>query len=349
MKKVSGLFSRFREKSPDTFFNPTIQGDRVIRQRRWIAAILLAFVPLSTASSQLVAPPQTESDGPSLYVVTVQGKNGFIDRDGKVVIEPTFEKAYPFSDGLAAVQQNDMWGFIDTTGRMVIEPKFAMVGLFSDGLASFRAKRLTDPWGYIDKSGEVVIKPQFDIADGFKKGIARVGFETPGSKLLSFADAGGTYDYRFISREGKYVPEPSPTHDATGEPDELIPFRKDDMAGFLNAKGEVVIEPKFQSASPFYDGLACVCQGGLFGYINKRGAWVIPPSFQYANDFSSGLAGVSLGEKGWGFIDLTGKVAIPGRFGWVYQGFRDGIVEVAFEGKSGYINTKGEWVWEPSQ
>lgn len=321
----------------------------MIQQRRWVAAFLLAFVPLSSAFSQLGDPPQKEPERLSLYVVTVQGKNGFIDRDGKVIIEPTFEKAYPFSDGLAAVQQNDMWGFIDTTGRMVIEPKFAMVGLFSDGLASFRANRLTDPWGYIDKSGKVVIKPQFDVADDFQKGIARVGFETPGSKLLSFADAGSTYNYRFIDREGKYVPEPSPTHYATGELDELIPFQKDGMAGYLNAKGEVVIEPIFQSASAFYDGLACVCQKGLFGYIDKRGTWVIPPSFQYANDFSSGLAGVSIGETGWGFIDRTGKVAIPARFGWVYQGFRDGIVEVVFEGKSGYINTKGDWVWEPSQ
>jgi hypothetical protein len=110
-----------------------------------------------------------------------------------------------------------------------------------------------------------------------------------------------------------------------------------------------VIEPQFQAASAFSDGLACVCKEGLFGYIDTRGEWVIRPRFQYANDFSEGLAGVPLGEKGWGFIDRTGKEVIPAKFGWVYKGFRHGIAEVVFDRKGGYIDTKGEWVWKPSE
>ena len=31
-------------------------------------------------------------------------KYGFIDKSGKVVIEPQFDEAYPFSEGLAWVQ-----------------------------------------------------------------------------------------------------------------------------------------------------------------------------------------------------------------------------------------------------
>ncbi len=53
-------------------------------------------------------------------------------------MERTFQKAYPFSDGLAAVQIDNRWGFIDTKGTIVIKPRFAMVGFFSEGLASFR-------------------------------------------------------------------------------------------------------------------------------------------------------------------------------------------------------------------
>jgi hypothetical protein len=243
-----------------------------------------------------------------------------------------------------------VWGFIDTQGRVVIEPRFVMVGLFSDGLASFRDKRFSDPWGYIDKIGKVVIEPQFDAAEDFRNGVARVGFATLKGKLLSMvADVGLECDYKFIDRTGKFVPEPSPLHYATGEPGELIPFRKGDVAGYLNAKGEVVIQPQFQVASAFSEGLACVCKEGLFGYIDTRGEWVIPPRFQYANDFSAGLAGVPLGENGWGFIDRTGKEVIPGKFAWVYGGFRHGVAEVAFDCKRGYINKKGEWVWKPSE
>jgi hypothetical protein len=110
-----------------------------------------------------------------------------------------------------------------------------------------------------------------------------------------------------------------------------------------------VIEPQFQVASAFSDGLARVSKDRLFGYIDKRGKWVIPTRFEHASEFSEGLAGVPLGEKGWGFIDRTGKVVIPARFGWVYGGFRHGIAEVASDRKLAYINKMGEWVWQPSE
>ncbi len=300
------------------------------------AALLLSLFLPAAAFPQLVAPPQVPPAGPPLFVVTVNGKDGFIDRDGKIAIEPIFDKAYPFTDGLAAVQQKQKWGFIDTKGRMVIEPQFVQVGLFSDGMASFRKKQVTDPWGYIDQTGKVVIQPHFDCAEKFRQGIARVGFETRQSKLLSrIADVGTTCDYQFIDRQGKFVPEPVPTHDATGEAGELIPFRKNELAGYLNAKGEVVIEPQFQVAAPFSAGLARACKEGLFGYIDQRGEWVIAPRFQYANDFAQGLAGVPLGANGWGFIDRTGKEVLPAKYAWVYGGFRHGLAEVAFEGNAG--------------
>jgi len=322
----------------------------MVKPTEMILAFLLKVLVPCALHSQVAAQPQVDLVLPQLYVVTVEGQSGFIDREGKVVIEATFDKAYPFSDGLAAVQKDGAWGFIDTKGRMVIEPQFVMVGMFSDSLASFRAKKFTDKWGYIDKTGKVVIRPQFDCAENFRKGIAKVGFETLESKLLGrITDIGVTCDSRFINRDGKFVPEPSPTHYATGKPGELIPFRKNDMAGYLDAKGQVVIEPQFQAASAFSNGLARVCKGGFFGYIDGSGEWVIPARFKYANDFSEGLAGVYLGEKGWGFIDRTGQEVIPAKYGWVYSGFRHGIANVAHEGKSGYIDTKGEWVWRPTE
>lgn len=320
------------------------------RRRLLLAAMLLTLLPLPELFSQLVPPPRMEPDGPPLFVVTVDGKDGFIDREGNIVIEPTFEKAYPFTDGLAAIQSQGVWGFIDTTGRLVIEPQFISVGLFSEGLATFKDKRYSDKKGYINKLGKVAIEPQFDAAAGFRNGVARVGLATLKGRLVSrIADVGLECDYHFIDPTGKVVPEPLPQHFATGEPHELIPFRKDDATGYINAGGDVIIQPQFQIASVFSEGLACACEGGLFGYIDKHGEWVIPPRFQYANDFSDGLAGVRFGDNGWGFIDRAGKEVIPGKFAWVYGSFRHGVAEVAFDGKRGYINKKGEWIWKPTE
>jgi len=319
-------------------------------QKMSFYVIFLTLLLPSNSFSQPVPTPRNEPDGATLFVVTVNGKYGFMNREGKIVIQPLFDKAYPFTDGLAAILKHDSWGFIDTMGRVVIEPEFVSVGLFSEGLATFEDKQNPGKKGYIDKVGHMVIKPRFDAASNFRNGVARVGFATIKGKLLSWvADVGLECDYKFIDRTGKFVPEPPPLHYATGEAGERIPFRKGELAGYLDTKGKVVIQPQFQLASEFSEGLACVCKEGAFGYIDPTGEWVIPPRFPHANDFSDGLAGVSFGDQGWAFIDRSGKVVIPGKFAWVYGGFRHGVAEVAFDGKRGYINKKGEWIWKPSE
>jgi len=62
-------------------------------------------------------------------------KWGFIDKTGKIVIEPQFEIAWAFGEGLAPVKKDGKWGYMDNTGKIIIETKYDQVGEFSDGLA----------------------------------------------------------------------------------------------------------------------------------------------------------------------------------------------------------------------
>lgn len=56
--------------------------------------------------------------------VKINGKWGYIDKDGTVKIEPQYEDARSFANGMAAVMQDGLWGFINADGEMVIEPQF---------------------------------------------------------------------------------------------------------------------------------------------------------------------------------------------------------------------------------
>jgi len=49
-------------------------------------------------------------------------KYGYIDKTGKIVIEPKFDNAWSFSEGLARVKIDDKDGYIDKTGKYVWEP-----------------------------------------------------------------------------------------------------------------------------------------------------------------------------------------------------------------------------------
>ena len=48
------------------------------------------------------------------------GKAGFINKAGEMVIPPQFSSASNFSDGIAHIRIDEVRGFIDTFGNMMI-------------------------------------------------------------------------------------------------------------------------------------------------------------------------------------------------------------------------------------
>ena len=69
---------------------------------------------------------QYTADG--LIAVCKNGKWGYMNAEGEMVIDPAYEQARSFSNGLAAVCKNGLWGFIDRENHLVINCQFANVG-----------------------------------------------------------------------------------------------------------------------------------------------------------------------------------------------------------------------------
>lgn len=77
--------------------------------------------------------------------VAQNGKWGFVDSDGEVLINFVYDEAKSFSNGLAAVKQGNLWGFIDTAGNLVIEYQFSDAGYMSaNGICPVRTDFLED-------------------------------------------------------------------------------------------------------------------------------------------------------------------------------------------------------------
>ena len=97
-----------------------------------------------------------------LSCVKQNGKYGFIDKKGKVVVPFQFDDtAYSFSDGLTYVKREGKYGFIDKKGKVIIPFQFDDAESFSDGLAKVRQN---DKYGFVDKEGKVVVPFLFDAA-----------------------------------------------------------------------------------------------------------------------------------------------------------------------------------------
>lgn len=245
-------------------------------------------------------------------------------KDVAVVAFDENEK-YTFSEGLCAIQRNQLWGFMDTTGRIVIDFKFRNNGYeiptFHEGKCcvcipseSEELKRV-----YIDNKGNALFPTQkFSGISAFSNGLAIVERTEPNkSPFLLLIDSMGKPLVGAISPG--YSPGMKLAFQGFHENLAAICDSKTKYWGFINTKGKWVIQPevKYKTVGDFHDGLAFVQESteNKWGAINAKGELVIP--FMYINrpdDFSEGLSAVRNQDDKVGYIDRTGHVAIPFRY-----------------------------------
>lgn len=249
---------------------------------------------------------------------------GVINTKGEMVVEPKFDKAYAFSEGLAAIKIKEKWGYMDKDGHIIIEPQFEEAGIFSEGIARIG---IDSHYGYINKEGRIIIEPRFNLATEFKNGIAKVGI--------------GKYSYIATKfREGfvgKY--------------------------GYINTTGEFVIDMNYSELGDFEEGLAYFVEDGFFsnhkyGYMDNKGNIIIKPQFDKANDFSDGVAYVEKYEAPnfYGFIKRDGVICFKDEDTFFESGaFREGLNPIFTYGsgkeeyytKIGFRDKKGNVIIEP--
>lgn len=152
-----------------------------------ICAVIFAGQQVSDGNSRA---GDSRSDRRSPIPVERQGKWGYADNVGNIVIPAQFSLAHRFSDGLALVWFGGIpltdpivkdfvkMGYIDRTGRWAFASnfKYYFYDDFSEGLVPFRQQ--FGKWGYMDRTGRIVIKPRFNWAGDFSNGAAPVLTDT---------------------------------------------------------------------------------------------------------------------------------------------------------------------------
>jgi hypothetical protein len=130
-----------------------------------------------------------------LATTELNGKEGYMNLEGEVVIKRRFDEAKRFSHGMAAVRVKNKWGFIDKTGRVRIRPQFDEVEDFGpDGIAAV-GKAVNDDvfkYGFINRQGQIVIGFKFDSAGSFWGGLGEISIREPkGNDKWGYVDVSG--------------------------------------------------------------------------------------------------------------------------------------------------------------
>jgi hypothetical protein len=338
--------------------------------------MLLVAVLAGTAFAQTAAPPAAAV---TRFPFKAGDKGwGYLGADGKSAIAPAWQKAMPFSEGLAAVKLNNVWGFVDESGATVVAPQFATANDFHDGHALVE-RRTGSFAGWIDRTGALALDAEkLDLVrgDDFSEGLA---LAVARSRLSGFVDASGkwvvpaqlasatrfsggrayvtTQDGKagFIDRSGKLVIE-LPVRATTGFFHEDLAYvhQPDDKHVFLRPDGAVAFEVPVAEGDKagfgdFSEGRAAFRSGGKWGFIDATGNVVVKPQYSAVLPFSGGFAAVWDAQNRAGFIDPTGKVVV--KLGYAdAQSFKGGLarVQLAQKGKDKeswvYVNPKGKVV-----
>ena len=249
------------------------------------------------------------------------GKYGYKNKTGKTIIEPKYDKAFEFSEGLAGVRQSGKWGFIDITGREIVKPQYDYVGSFHSGIAYVNTGGKVDgygnphggKWGLVDKTGKEIIPPKYDeVYRYFSGGYTIVGLN--GKYGVIDTTGRETVPLRYDMIPNPEEPEPYP----------LREVRLNGKAGFVEmTTGKEIVPVKYDDVVSFSEDLAAVNTGGE------------PQNFSV------------LGGK-WGFVDTTGKEVIPLVYDIPFLSeslrFQNGKVQVSKDGRTFFIDKTGKEV-----
>lgn len=211
----------------------------------------------------------TFCDGRAMYGQYDEKGNihyGYVDTGGKTVIRPAYQNAHSFSEGLAAVTNNEgKWGYINTAGKLEINYQFSSAGYFHNGHAVVSDGN--GSYGVIDTKGRYVINPQFShmIADNDRY-------------VIQFPSGN---DYGWCNAKGKIIINPQFRKAWPFlESDLAVVTNSDGSVGYIAKDGRFVINPQFSEGFFFFNSkFACVLSGNKWGFIDKEGHYVVNPQF----------------------------------------------------------------------
>lgn len=278
----------------------------------------------------------------------------------KEVIAPQYDDARYFSEGLAPVKKNGKWGYINEAGEVVIDFQYDGAHSFSEGKAL--VEKLEDMDGYFMRCYHIITPDNkstplgfdqreycgFDVEfhnSTFYNGYIIVPADTPTGRFV-FNQYGQAFD------DSAYLP----TEGLLGKGNHYTDLDDDQYVVLYGDLG-------FVNTAPFNQGMAPVLfedsndeKGYYYTFLNKDGTFWSGPkfynyyvydiykSYQVFND--NALASLMNADGKWGAVNKAGETIIPFQYE-ALKAFTDGVAAFSKSGKWGFVDIHGNEVLKP--
>lgn len=239
----------------------------------------------------------------------------------------------PYSEGLSAYYENGKWGFLNLDGKIKIHPQYDEVTDFKNNISIVKKD---GKYGVINNAGVQVFPISFESISQFSDGMA-------------LAQENGVKYYLY--QNGKRTPlkntyEYYPFSEGLAK----IKNKKNGKWGYINTKGDFVINHVYTYAGDFSGGVAVVSKGGEYFLINDKGAKK-STSFPVDTTFKlqeSGIGFVKYGNNLFRFVD--NKLSVKNELYVLKHPFRENMALTKnSQGKLRYINQDGKVMLDVSK
>jgi len=297
-------------------------------------------------------------------IVMKDGICGFIKDNGECLYLPGVGRIEEFVQGIAMVYVNNgkllaEYNFIDCDGNILFENNFSKVPpKYHDGIVCYNENNL---YGYKKLNGEILITPQFKEAEIFSEGLAavtnhnnKIGYINKQGKIIipyingfyggSFKNGMATFSIKSISgaikdgiidKSGKWIINPIYDNCFYREKYNIWELQRNwNVSDIFFVNTNKIIKRLELAEVITYSSI--VGWKGKYNYlinVNKdKMDWY---KFDYIDKFEEGLAPARQNGK-YGYIDISGQ--------WIYspqfedaRNFSEGLAAVKLNGKWGYI------------
>ena len=254
----------------------------------------------------------------------VDGRWGFIDTTGRVVLPPTYAFMGVFCEGLtiAATDAGDV--YLDVNGNVALPGPYQEATDFIDGLARVK---VDGRWGIIDRSGAFVHPPEFDKI-GTIVGAAAWAVKGGRCSVLGASGVIGTDfdDVQMAKHDGAW------------------PIKRGSTWSLLYPDGRLL--GAYDRVGAVDNGFVMANTGGKWGFLRADGTPVTEHRYDDLRSFIDGHAAARVEGRGWSLLREDGT-ELPGAYDDVGM-FGDGLCPVKKDGRWGFVNTQGEQVVAPS-
>lgn len=235
---------------------------------------------------------------------------GLCSKEGEPIIKTTYSEIFPFHGNIAMVgnykTSTNKYGFINKLGKILVPCKYYSANI-ENGIGSYIDTKNEEAF-FINQKGEVfgAFKEIFILNHNY------VGVETLDGKFKILDSSGN----EIIETPYKFSPSSKLSEGLINVKEPGNGFYS--KTGYINIKGELVIDFNYGTALPFESEIAIVgtydnSRSRKYWLINKNGERIINKEFDGIFGYHGNLSIFKLGEK-YGLLDLSGKIIVEAEY-----------------------------------